>query len=639
MDRRLWEIIDVISESEFKTSSNLGDVLGVSEKTIRTRIKELNDLITIHGAEVYSKPRYGYYFRIYNSREWIDFLQSRVGDEIKTPVDSKERIDYLLAVFLCRQDYIKIEELSDFLYVSTKTISNELKKVEYILKRFYIELERKPYYGIRTVGKEFHIRICILHNQIVNANLFFGIRKEKEEVTALIGKTLLILSKEYGVKFPETAFQNTILYIYISISRMKKGFYIPQETFIIEESEKKEYQFAERVYLKIQEVEKFNITKEEIYYTGIYIAGKRFIGNEINIETNFVIPTKTDKLVTKILDEVYYTYHVDLYDNLNLRMRLNQHLIPMEIRLKYNIPIEHTMPDNVKENYFFPYTMAQQASIILEEAYGKKISEDEIACIALYLALAIEEKKTAHKRKNNILLVCISGSASSQMLMYRFRQEFGDYINLIKVCGMYDFEQSDLSDIDFIISTVPIYQKVPIPIMEIKDFLEGNEIMAVRRFLQVGDLHFLKNFYQSKYFFTDIRKTTKEEIIHEMCNRIKKVTELPDNFEDSVMKREGFGPTDFGNLVAIPHPCQIMTKETIVAVAVLKEETLWSSHTVRVIILTSLSEKKTEDTQKFYDITAKFLMDKEAISKLLISPDFDSFISLLCEVGIRKKKE
>ena len=124
-----------------------------------------------------------------------------------------------------------------------------------------------------------------------------------------------------------------------------------------------------------------------------------------------------------------------------------------------------------------------------------------------------------------------------------------------------------------------------------------------------------------------------------MCNRIKKVTELPDNFEDSVMKREGFGPTDFGNLVAIPHPCQIMTKETIVAVAVLKEEALWSSHTVRVIILTSLSEKKTEDTQKFYDITAKFLMDKEAISKLLISPDFDSFISLLCEVGIRKKKE
>jgi hypothetical protein len=33
MDRRLWEIIDVLSESEFKTSTSLGEVLGASEKT------------------------------------------------------------------------------------------------------------------------------------------------------------------------------------------------------------------------------------------------------------------------------------------------------------------------------------------------------------------------------------------------------------------------------------------------------------------------------------------------------------------------------------------------------------------------------------------------------------------------------
>lgn len=633
MERRLWEIIDLLSENEYKTSSNLGEILGVSEKTVRTRIKELNEHIMLHGAEVYSKPRYGYCFKINNQGEWIDYLNRRGEEKTKIPTDSQDRIYYLLAVFLFRKDYIKIEELCSFLYVSTKTLSIELKKVEFLLKNFHIQLERKPYYGIRAIGEEFYMRICILQNQLLHASSFFEVRKEKEKVTALIGEILLELSKEYGIRFSEFAFQNTVLYIYISISRMKKGFYIQQMQVDEQECEKKEFQVARQLYKKLQDLESFEITKEEIYYAGIYIAGKRFMGSDINTKPNFVISEKTDKLVSNILNELFLTYNVDLRDNLNLRMMLNQHLIPLEIRLKYNIPIENVILDEVKEKYFFSFIMAQQASAILEDAFGKQIPIDEIACIALYLALAMEEKKTTTKKKNNILLVCVSGKASSQMLMYRFRQEFGEYVNDIKVCGMYDFEQCDLSEIDYIFSTVPIYHKVSVPIMEIKEFLEGSDIMEVRRFLQLGDYNFLQDFYKEKYFFIDIDKATKEEVIHEMCSRLKKIADIPKEFEASVLKREEFGPTDFGNLVAIPHPCQIMTKETVVAVAVLKKEILWSNHMVRVVILTSLSAEKTEDTQKFYDVTTKFLVNRTAVLKLLDTPNFGYFMNLLCEVG------
>ena len=37
MNRRLWEIIDELSENEFRTSGNLGGKLGLREKTVRTR--------------------------------------------------------------------------------------------------------------------------------------------------------------------------------------------------------------------------------------------------------------------------------------------------------------------------------------------------------------------------------------------------------------------------------------------------------------------------------------------------------------------------------------------------------------------------------------------------------------------------
>jgi transcriptional antiterminator len=59
----------------------------------------------------------------------MDKLLNQRGEEkLKIPADSKERIYYLHVVLLFRKDYIKIEELCGFLYISTKTLSIELKK-------------------------------------------------------------------------------------------------------------------------------------------------------------------------------------------------------------------------------------------------------------------------------------------------------------------------------------------------------------------------------------------------------------------------------------------------------------------------------------------------------------------------------
>ena len=150
------------------------------------------------------------------------------------------------------------------------------------------------------------------------------------------------------------------------------------------------------------------------------------------------------------------------------------------------------------------------------------MSDNETACLAVYFELAMEEEKSKQKKKKNILLVCVSGKASSRMLIYRFRQEFKDYIESLHVCGMYDFDTYDLKDIDFIFSTVPIYKKVSVPIMEIHDFLEAGEIMEVRHLLQVGEFDFLDKYYKKKYFFSDMEAETKEEVIHKLCREIRK---------------------------------------------------------------------------------------------------------------------
>ena len=130
------------------------------------------------------------------------------------------------------------------------------------------------------------------------------------------------------------------------------------------------------------------------------------------------------------------------------------------------------------------YSMAQLAATILSKHYKKEMPEDEVACIAMYFAMALDEQKMLKKRRNRILLVCISGKASSRLLKYRFQREFEEYIESLQICGMHELEQVDLREIDFIFTTVPIFKKVSVPIMEIHDFLESGEIMSIRIFFR-----------------------------------------------------------------------------------------------------------------------------------------------------------
>ncbi len=625
MDYRLWKILDILSEEEYKTSNFIGKELGISEKTVRTRIRELDRAVSSQGVSIISKPRYGYRLKITSPDIWEKFKCGRYEEKTTVPVDSYEREEYILALFLNQNEYLKLETLSDFLYVSTKTLTNELKCVEYILHCFDLELDRKPYYGIRVKGKEFNKRCCILQNFYLSKKPFWGVRGRQEEETIRIAGILLDLAGKYEIRFTETAFQNTVLYISLSISRMRKGLFIVDTTPLESESNvTQEVEISKRVYETL-DLSGLSVPEIEVYYTGVYIAGKRILEVENNYAANVVASEEIDRLVSRILEEIYLSYNMELRDDLNLRIMLIQHLIPLEIRLHYGIPMEYMIGPEVKETYILAYSMGQLAATILSEHYKKTIPENEVSCIAMYFAMALEEKKTLEKRKNNILLVCISGKASSRMLMYRFQKEFGEYINSLQICGLHELEQLNLNEIDFIFSTVPIYKKVSVPIMQIHDFLENSEIMSIRHFLQVGDIHFLNKFYRKEFFFTDVPGSSREEVIHEICNRMSEVAKLPGGFEASVQQRENFGPTDFGNLTAIPHPCRIMTKETFVAVAVLRNEIVWSANMVRVVVLTSLKEEKDEDTQKFYEIMAKFLSDKEAVKSLIEEPTFENF--------------
>lgn len=608
------EILSSLSADSYITAEALSKQLNVSEKTIRTKVREINYELQKLNIKIESKPRYGYKLICdnYDNFKSMDFLSN-----INNDMDYRIRIifKYLIEI---NSEYIKADDICDSLDISKTTLTNILKIMEYNLKYHNLKLERRPNYGIRLIGNEFDIRNFIICNYL-NDFLYENNMNEK-----LIGIIINFLNK-YEIKFSEINLENFIQYINVSISRIKNNNFICSYEKDIIKDISEEIRLSEELIKQIQNEIDIEFNDTEIIFIAIHIASKNLFS--INENYNSVIQDKFSDIIDKMLDMVYKNLKIDLRNNFNLILLLNQHMIPLDIRIKYNIFQKNPMLNDIKNNYSLSFLLASESVAILKDYYNKDISEDEIGYLALLFQIGLEETVESIN-KMNILIVCGSGKTTSNLLVTKYRKEFNNYIENIYAEDLMGLKDFDFSKVDYVFSTVPINVKLPIPIVYISNFLKSDDIINVKNTFESLNRNIILEYYKEEMFTTDIKGDTKEKIIKNICSEIKKYKNIPDNFYELVMKREQLAETDIGNLVAIPHPIEVVTKDTFVYVAVLDKPILWQKNNVQVVFLISVSNKN-DDLKNFYQYTTNFLLNESSVKKLIENKTFKNLIFLL----------
>lgn len=621
------QLLHMLAEKEYVTAAVLADKLGCSSKTIRTRMKELNEILSrVPGNRTWieSKPRHG--FRLIPDPNGdvgkLCRLLGAMGDK-SVPTTPGERVNFLLFYLLEHSDYITIAEMAEQLYVSEGVVKTALKNAERILNQYGVHVVRRPGYGILAVGEETNIRTCLVDlfmEQKSEADICSDSQKQEMEKLAQIVAGLM---HERQISIPETSFYNLVKYIYISIRRIKQGRAVHFQMECQVQIEDSNIAFIDSLEDRIKSYYNIGLPDNEKEYLAIQLAGKRIIGN--NGEGNLVYTEELGSLVEQMLEITFEEFNLDLRGNFDLIMLLNQHMVPMDIRLKYNIPLVNPLLLDIQKNYPFAYTIAERTAVILQEYYGKEIPEGEIGYLAIIYALGLEKQKPVVEL-SNILIVCSSGKGSSRLLTFKYRQEFGEYIDQIKICNLYELDQINFEAIDYVFTTVPIEKPVPVPVYEVSLFLNGDDLVHVRKILEKGNNGFLKTYFAKDLFYPDLAGHTKEQVIREMCRRGGELLKLPAKFEESVLYREELSSTDYGNLVAIPHPYKAMGTETAVIVAILKEPVFWGRNPVQVVFLISIGSQEDRNLQRFYQEIMRLLMDKDIIQGFIREKDLEGFL-------------
>lgn len=631
LGERLTNLLSLLSQDEFQTADQLAEKMKVSTKTVRQFIKQLDQILLENGARILTKRGAGFQLQV---DDFEQFQALFVGGDQNLPNTSQERTQYLLEYFLNHNDYVKAEELCDMLYVCKKTLAADLKKVEQILKEYELSLERKPYYGMKVIGDEFHIRLCIAkchEKRFDGYNLpDLGNQAELNQISECVMECL----DEASYHISDIALQNLIVHIYVAIQRIQSGQYVPiQDQDYHRWVGDDEYHLAVVCARRLEGEFQVLFPEGEIIYIAIHLAGKESGGSLGKSEENVIISSELHGIVTEMLNEIFEVFRIDLRDDLELVMALGRHIGPLKVRLQFDMRLNNPLLGEIRERYSLAYAMAIQGCAVLERHFHKLMDPDEIAYIALALALALERQRTKQDKKN-VLLVCASGAGMARLLAFRMQDTFHDCIDQIITCDEHSVKKQDFSRIDYIFTTVPIRVPVPVPICEVKFFMGFHDITAMRKMLVSAEHADIMKYYPKELFFSGVAFETKEQVLRFLCDEIAKQRSLPKGFFPAVMKREQLAQTCMGNRVAMPHPCKVMTEDTFVTVCILEQPVMWNDNQpVQAVFLVSVSKKKNKKIQDFYQVTARLLLSPECMDELIQKKDYATLELLITRVS------
>lgn len=608
------QLLKILSQEEsYVSAKRLSIQIGKSVKTVQTRLNEMNSYLEKSGASIEVKRGYGYKLTINDERAFQSFYSANQFNELVVTQD-------ILTYLITADEYVKADDMADHLYLSKSTLTKGLNQIRQILGAYSLKLVVRPHYGFKIVGQEFDIRRFLTSNYVRKTTIFQKDESVMKDIRVILDEVI----ENLHYHMPDYLREALVYHIHISLVRITKGKLIDNPDMIFDSVENEEVAFLDKLLVNLEKYFDIVYPQEEKDYLLIQIISKK----ELESNSSSKIPEEINELVEKVFNDILRTTGIDLHNDFDLRVMLGLHLVPLKFRLEHNVILKNPLYEQIRTECVGGYELSLVAASTISNVWGYEISEEELSYFALHFNVALKKEHEKVVRRN-ILIVCGSGRASAQMILYSFKQHFGQYIENAYVCDRNQVESYlDQHDIDYIFTTISLEISTSIPILEFSFFLNERQVKKIKSLLseKVKRADVIR-YFRPSMFFIDLESTNKEDVLREMVGKIRKKNNLPNNFLSLVLERETLFSTDLLQNVAIPHPVELCTDTTFVSVALLKQPIFWGKQKVKIVLLASLERNSSERLFFLYEWLIQLFSDQENVHALLESPSYETFMN------------
>lgn len=609
------------------TSTELANAMGVSVRTIKTYVHDINDEFPKTITSSYE----GYHIDINIAQQLLLDTDNHI------PQTSDERIVYIINKLIHQKDCIDIYSLSDELYISLSTLRNDLNKIKKKLSRFDLTLNTKGN-TLECVGLEKNKRKLLSSILYDESNInFVNINSLQHAFIDIdihfIQKTILEIFDKYHYFINDYSLLNLVLHVTIAIDRIRNNNSTNQGIRGIPEVRLHEYTIAAEIAKRFEERFQIVFSETEVYEMTLLIISRattidyKSITAE-NLET--FVGKECLELVNVLISDINSFYYIDLSEP-EFLIRFALHIHNLLVRSKNDYFSKNPLTENIKVSCPLIYDCSVNMARIIKVHTGISINDDEIAYIAFHLGSTLEAQRNL-TAKINAVLYCPNYYDTNLRISNTINQHFSQKM-LIKYILTDERDIEKVKDADLLISTIPLAKVPAIPSLLITLFFTNRDREMLREKIDIlqkekkqkefeGYLRsiIIPEFFERKHSFP-----SEIECIDYMVEKMAKKGYVDATFKNDVLEREKLSTTAFGSF-AIPHAMKMNARKTGMNILICDEAIQWKNHLVTFVIMMSFNRNERHIFNEIYDPIAMILSQSDNLKRLCNCQDYEDFI-------------
>lgn len=525
MEQKYSQITRLLLEQKgWITASSLSDQMGVSVRTVKNYISDLNGIY----ASLVESSGSGYRIDTERAAKLLNENSQHI------PQTNKERSSYVAIRLLRSPDALSLYDLCDELYISMSTLRTVIKRTKRMLEQYNLILITSGD-NIEITGEERNRRRMLSSIIFDESQLSFfnmdALQDSFDEIDIdYIVETLNLMLFEHKYFINDFALFNVVLHITIAVDRHLKPHTVFNYSDVLPLLPDHIYDLVHELCDRLEDYFEIKFHKAELedFAFLLYTSISSLMIDDIN-ENNLAeyVGEECMSLINSMFEKLQDDYGVSL-ESEEFRIRFALHVRGLLLRRKTLHYNHNPLTDSIKTSCPLIYDAAVSLSGVISDRDGHPpIIDDEIAYLAFHIGNYLEEQQ-ASRSHIKVVLNCPTYYNMSTTLKQKLMERFSNDILITNITSNELQLSESLYDTDLILSTIPLQGAISTPNITINPFLTSADAGIIERVItQLKDAKKMNTFYQELHkllkptFVEHIDKPlSKEEVIHYMCNKL-----------------------------------------------------------------------------------------------------------------------
>lgn len=626
-------IIEKLAEhnNELVTSKALAASTGMSERSVKTYLKEVADFCEQNSMTLDRKPGKG--MKPCFSDAQIGKILDVAGRR-SAAVSQKKRQNYISYILLSGWDTYTYALFSEELNVSKNVIMDDINELDAELLLFGIKVHRTAGYGIYATGSELDIRKAMRHfcrypisdKQVIKTDDHRLSRRAAEVIANNFRSVNLSMAvdmihhveRRFDIIFTDYTFQMLAEYIAIALFRvdvekeLKSGEQeqqVQKNGFIMTEHEN----MAKEAAGFLDRHHGISLSQPEIMYLAMLFSCAE--------GQNRVVMSCEEAL--SIEDEmIVYLSNLlaaNLIENELLRESMRSFLPGSIARTHFGIEIDNPFLSDITQSYASLFTVCFTVSRYYEKYTGAMPSEDEIAFIALQVGGALHRNPMTVRA----VLIGAAGYATGSIIAGKIENRVPD-VRIVSILSSDRIEHIDEYDCDLILSTIDTQADIhkDMRFLYVSPLISAQDEKNIRNKcfeLMTGQSAEVSEFSQmlsEEFIIFEKKAKNRKDVLKRACQLLINKGIVQSEFARDVLEREKVEATAVGCNIAIPHGKPEHVNRCQILVIRLDKPIEWGERMADMIFLLAINFDSVNTTKAFFHDFTKLLNENGATDRL-----------------------